>query len=87
MIPDLPPIQFDHPYTGTLIVERVPAHETDKRCGSVMGIRYFVNACSFASPDGRRCRIIFPAEPNPYTPQFIDALWRHEIGHCNGWRH
>lgn len=45
MFPDLPPARFDRPYSGTLIIQRVPAHETQKICGRSGVMRSYTNAC------------------------------------------
>lgn len=86
MTPDLPPAIYDRPYGGTLVVEMVEPHETNAKCGrAVLG--YITQACAFVSAEGKVCRIVFPTDNGVYPKQFIERLWRHEIGHCNGWRH
>lgn len=87
MLPDLPPALFDRPYSGTLIIERVPAHETQKICGHSGVFRFYTNACAFVSKDGQHCRVILPENEEVYSRVFIERLKRHELGHCNGWKH
>jgi hypothetical protein len=66
----LPPIQYDHAYSGKLTV--IISHaQKDRYCG-----RFPVLACAY--PNGRQCTVILP-------PAYSQRLWRHEIGHCNGW--
>lgn len=86
MTPDLPPTQYDHAYGGTLVVEMVAPQETNKKCGHVRQ-GFFTQACAQVSDDGKVCRVILPHDTGIYPKQFMERLWRHEIGHCNGWRH
>lgn len=77
----MPPPQFDRAYTGPLEIEYVEPADVSKICD--MGIR--VRACAIVSISG--CRIIFPRDTGVYPRKTLELLMRHEIAHCNGWRH
>lgn len=85
---DLPPPQYDAPYTGALQIEYVERGETHKRCFAAGMPFGYIHACAFRSPDGSFCRIVFPKEdPAGFMKKWDERLMRHELGHCNGWRH
>src|SRR3981189_2321635 len=57
----LPPVEFDHPYTGKLTVETVATREELREiCGSVF--TQFTLACAFRRDDKRSCRIVIVEE-------------------------
>jgi hypothetical protein len=78
----LPPEEFDHPYEGELVVVRVDTPEAlvpyCRNTGRVLGCsqRRFDNKCFvYLIPDGFY-------ESVDYDPEDV---YRHEVGHCNGW--
>jgi hypothetical protein len=77
----LPPVEYDRPYDGTLTVLGAGNQEqTQAACGWPRPVL----ACSYHS--GRECTIIHARED--YIVQFkttLNIVMRHEIGHCNGW--
>jgi hypothetical protein len=87
----LPPLEFDKPYKGKLTVTRV---DTQRAVMDVCPKTPFPLklACAYMrspqAPDGswEWCHMILVADEvirsAGYTP---DTVYRHEIGHCNGW--
>jgi hypothetical protein len=79
----IPPLEYDHPYNGKVIVERSTSQaEIRSRCDPST-FPYHLG-CSRLRPDG--CYILLADD------EFIrkhgwtsDIVLRHEIGHCNGW--
>jgi hypothetical protein len=81
----LPPPEYDKPYTGELSILRFSTDEEIRRSckGNGMGI-----ACSSRSPDGSQCSVLIAANNILKARHFNYAVaLRHELGHCNGWRH
>jgi hypothetical protein len=89
-VPLLPPPEYDQPYTGELTVT---THETQadvlEACGyNPATWKWRPLACAKVSLSGERCHIHLP-------PDYLiirqgktrEGVMRHEIGHCNGWRH
>lgn len=77
----IPPPEYDRPYTGRLEIEYVEPGEAAKLCD--LGHRN--RAC--ADVGNGWCRIIFPKDTGVYSRKTLELLMRHEIAHCNGWRH
>jgi hypothetical protein len=75
-VADLPPAEYDHPYSGTLHVIRLNIFQVVDVCRDTMG----ANGFSCARPMGTSCTIIIPS-----NTVVGDSLWRHEVAHCNGW--
>jgi hypothetical protein len=81
-----PPVEFDYPYKGKLTITRVPAPADIRAicpkayigrplaaCAQVLS-----NSCDiFMLPDD----LLMAMNLDP------DDVYRHEIGHCNGWLH
>jgi hypothetical protein len=96
---DLPPEQYDVPYTGILMIQRLPIEQIHKVCISnqKMACAMVVSTYPEAnagkggwqiSMNGNRavCLIIMP--PDDYIwkrRQDPKDTIRHELGHCNGW--
>jgi len=83
MIVDLPPPQFDVPYAGKVIELRLGWDELETYCHgkfyACMKDTFIKHGiCIIALPK------LGPGGVSLYT--FL-RLRRHEIGHCNGWRH
>jgi hypothetical protein len=70
-----PPAQFDHPFHGTVIEQRLPQWQLLQRCHGPAG------GCSWLSKGV--CYIALPR--NEKDSQLIALIREHEIGHCNGW--
>lgn len=88
-----PPQAYDRAFSGTLRVHSVPVEDVAKTCQALY--RHFGFQWSWAaSPSwhgcssGKQfssCDVVIPRGPiMRATPS---AILRHEVGHCNGWRH
>ncbi len=77
-----PPARFDHPYSGRLIVHRLPQAQIVDVCTKVLGIRSF-NRHGCSSYKGNRCEVWIVDKT--YMQATPEAVLRHETGHCNGW--
>jgi hypothetical protein len=79
----LPPAEFDHPYPGKVKIEFVKSLEDVK---AACGGRPNVSACQHGDRPG--CEITMldhdVARALGHDP---DKILRHEVGHCNGWKH
>jgi hypothetical protein len=80
----LPPVEYDHPFRGTLILseghDQATMHELC-RAPFVISIPACIiertnDTCTIALADDKH----FAA-----TPDTRELIVRHEIGHCNGW--
>src|SRR5262245_19929492 len=88
--PDLPPVQFDHPFIGKLTLTRVKtlAEVRDACPNAVSNINGVTLGCTYATADQSRCRIILIEDSTLLNfGKDPDDVYRHEIGHCNGWKH
>jgi hypothetical protein len=83
----LPPAQFDVLYTGHLIKRELSAEGVDKLCHSFgLDPRRLVLACSIPMPGA--CLVVIPwFGIGGVGARTRAVLLRHELGHCNGWRH
>lgn len=77
----MPPAEFDHPYDGQLEIVYADPTEVSALCNHGT----LVKSCA-RSGEGR-CKIIFPKDVGTYPKRTLELLMRHEIAHCNGWRH
>ena len=87
----LPPLEYDRPYTGGLVVMKLESNEDVLLiCPQVTKVP--VKACAqhtlVKRKDGSwtHCTIYMPVDSviisAGYKP---DTIYRHELGHCNGW--
>lgn len=74
----VPPPQYDRPYAGRLTVVSMPTDQMQRICprGKICW------AASYSRPG--HCIIFLP---NNLSADLVAQYRRHEIGHCNGWRH
>ena len=81
-----PPPEYDHPYKGQLIIEQ---YHTVASLREACGVSTAVGC--MLREDGKTCVIARVDDRilawNQWTKARLDALIRHETGHCNGWRH
>jgi len=80
----LPPAEFDKPFTGELEIVRIPnMQEMETTCkGSSK------QACAARLMNGARCTIFMLPDKwmkQHYGKNAIAFMFRHELGHCNGW--
>src|SRR5262245_13351965 len=80
----VPPPQYDRPYHGQLTVERVGSiAELFRLCPN--GVKQPIG-CAF--PNGNSCRIyLVPDSVIRAANSTLARIMRHEIAHCNGWKH
>src|SRR5262245_38051904 len=86
----MPPVEYDHPYEGELILRREDEPTVRERCRHQMIPGNVALACSQRWSVGK-CQvwivtddvIALHAKPRGWT---YEMILRHEIGHCNGWR-
>jgi len=88
VLPQNIPSRFDYPYRGQLTVHTIK-HERQMEfyCGKPTP-GYFKAGCAIVRPD--ECIVyILDAEPREFrmTAAQQAATLRHEIAHCNGWKH
>ena len=83
-VPLHPPAEFVHPYPGPFEEWSLPIREVRKNCVKFLGHRAR-EARGCAVYRGMKCLIIYPNTPY----RGIDPLdiRRHELAHCNGWKH
>lgn len=81
---ELPPAAFDHPCECVVVEQLASAQDVERRCdGDTL-------ACEITSPlfPADKCFIVLPwVGRGGVAKRTQDLLRRHEIGHCNGWRH
>ena len=81
MIDLWPPALYDHAPDVHVYAQLAddPAAEC-RRVGAVVPPGVTVHGCQVWV--GPLCKVILPKR-SPYR----EAVWHHEIAHCNGWRH
>jgi hypothetical protein len=78
----LPPVEFDHPFEGDLkLIRYATEEEVIKACNR--------KRIACAKPDGKSCTVIMLDDKALQAWMWMygnpDDLYRHEVGHCNGW--
>jgi hypothetical protein len=97
---DIPPAEFDTPYAGVLVVERIAPEDIKKICSTYVACAISISTTDPAA-SGRPRRIEFSNTGNRVAciilmapdwamermqpPQNPKEVLRHELGHCNGW--
>lgn len=86
-----PPPPYDEPYTGWLNVVIVPRDEVNAKCKELSNgfssLRNYGIGCAFVAAPRSFCTIVIPEIGPNVTADLQAAVNRHELGHCNGWRH
>jgi hypothetical protein len=82
----LPPVQYDRPYTGTLITVRLKTErELIVECNAAF-LRGYALGCSFPNLMGGGCLVYLRTDDAIIAAgQDPKRVMRHELGHCNGW--
>jgi hypothetical protein len=80
----LPPLEYDHPYTGALEVRRLNSQDKVRAaCPASMQVPL---GCSWLWAKDNRCLIIMADDATIRAAGWDpDVVWRHEVGHCNSW--
>jgi hypothetical protein len=88
----LPPVEYDKPFTGALILRRVNREQMKIMCPKSMypltlGCATLYPPAWGLNGDKYVCIVIILEDEilNQISPWSYDILWRHEMGHCNGW--
>jgi hypothetical protein len=81
-----PPAQYDVPWTGELTEQVLPLEEVPPTCNE-MGTnnRYAWGCQRMLAP--RHCLIVIPKVGRSVSAFLQKEIRRHELAHCNGWRH
>jgi hypothetical protein len=81
----LPPAEYDHPYEGDLTIKIVATlEELYALCGLKEDITPNALACAF--PSSNSCIFLLVSDEIMRKRGWTTGLlFRHEIGHCNGW--
>ena len=82
-----PPAVYDHAYNGKLNVRQGTMAQVEYYCHTKQGIVSQYEALGCSLPNGRSCFIMIPRIGGRVTASFQAQIRRHEIAHCNGWRH
>jgi hypothetical protein len=84
----LPPKEFDYEYKGELTIKRGSQDDLRKACPNVFRPGNYAIGCTYRWFDGSACTVYIV---NDNVLQSInwdyDLVLRHELGHCNGWKH
>src|SRR5262249_35104795 len=80
--PELPPVQFDHPYSGRATIYYA-TEEPWEACG-LKRVEGTLAGCAWLR-DGECTIIIAPESAFKKHGLTTRLVIRHEIGHCNGW--
>lgn len=82
-----PPPEFDFPYPGEIDWKKYPQPKVVEECSKMSNGKLTAldrRGCSkILSPT--KCLII--TVDKPYKRATPEAVFRHEQGHCNGWKH
>ena len=76
----LPPAEFDHEFNGAVVVTRVDEQGIKAQCPKTF------TGCSFSKGETCYVWIVYDDILN-YQRYSYDVVLRHEISHCNGWKH
>jgi hypothetical protein len=84
----IPPPEFDKPYEGRLIQQIVDTDEELARyCGPIVP-GYNRYGCAYVLPKWNLCVIyMLPGDILHARGVSLSEVLRHELGHCNGWKH
>ena len=86
----LPPLKFDRDYEGVMSIFRLSPQRVREECNKspLVDPNRDVIACAYRYAGGGRCDIWMVDDDElkrRNTP--YDIVFRHEQGHCNGWKH
>jgi hypothetical protein len=82
--PIIPPVEFDQPYEGKLQIDMYDNMDTTTALCPKLPLGKPEIACAYPGKDS--CRVILPSKALAAKIGWDhSAIYRHEIGHCNGW--
>jgi len=86
--PYLPPVEFDHPYDGTLTITRTDIRGVTAMCDTVKLPPWSRGLLGCVRIKRDSCDVYIAHDDLLFAFRTsYDVIWRHERGHCNGWRH
>lgn len=83
----LPPVEFDKPYTGKLHLTVLNSQDEMRKACPKAPFKSTALGCSKANfPMWGECTV-FIVDRETAAPHnvSVEEIFRHEIGHCNGW--
>ncbi len=82
--PLVPPKKYDHPYYGLVTIFKFDKDNISKECSAVYNkpVRRDAAGCQFF--DDKGCDIYLALKTKRAQ---VHEVLRHEIAHCNGWKH
>jgi hypothetical protein len=87
----LPPAEYDHPYVGKIIIERMTQAELRAACPGRFTQGYTAMGCTdMPHHYGANCTMRILDDSGLKDIGWLadyDIIYRHERGHCNGWIH
>jgi hypothetical protein len=76
----LPPVEYDQPYTGQMVIVRGDKAKMDGLCPKM------ALGCAIKVGEGRGCIIVIANDDIlKRTPWNYEMVLRHENGHCQNW--
>jgi hypothetical protein len=84
----LPPVEYDYPYTGKLNLSRMKTPDEVKAACPTANFLATPAACARATIDKSQCWVYMLEDDALIALGYdVDVVYRHEMGHCNGWLH
>lgn len=81
-----PPAQYAGPYRGQLTEQQLPVEEVPPTCRALGVSHAYAWGCSGMIAPGH-CMIVIPKVGRGVSAFTQEEIRKHELGHCNGWRH
>ena len=78
----LPPLKYDHAYSGTVIERVLPLEEARQVCANIVIAADGCSAFVTGENGAQVCYIVLPLNG---PDENIDHYRRHELAHCNVW--
>jgi hypothetical protein len=84
----LPPKEFDHHYDGELNLTYLSEKEIQVKCWPARRTSTMLIACTRAYTIPKRCEVWMMAKDDLDRLGWNhEIIMRHELAHCNGWKH
>jgi len=83
----LPPKEFDHPYEGDVEINYLNEKAIQVQCWPARRTSTMLLACTRALTPTRCIIWIMAKDDLDRLGWSYDIIMRHEIAHCNGWKH
>lgn len=79
-----PPAEYDHPFAGETIIYEIDRSNVWKECSHAGKFKMRRDVAGCARVEDGKCIIHLAMRTKRAT---LDKILRHEIAHCNGWKH